>query len=633
MFIVRRHSPTRGLNTIGTATRRARTRSRRGLALMIVMVALGTSLVVTLAFVRTQSTMLQIRRNAQRTDLALQAAHTGAAVGLERIHDTTWTGVTETLVRDVYADAQGTASYTVEFQPLDPSSTAEDVGFRLIVASTGAWQSLEHADERVEKRVEVEVRLLPRLAGRPINAGDSVNAGDEVANEQWFEDIQGYALFALGLGGSLQSLDIEPRARIDGNAWIRQKLDLYPDVGWGAAIREDYLESVGNLYVDGSNIYPPHPFNGSLTFHTTPDSALTNDLSDLQVPWSVTTELPGYAGNLQVSDWTPYVIYDGGFQYDAVALGASVQDVTLGPTADNPLGIFYSSSDVTLYDNVTIQGTIVCTGRVTIDGDSVRIASVNWRDSGGTAYVDNIDLWPRLPSIVATRVKIERETQTSIDGAVFARVEFIGGGGDFEYSSASDADITGTATSQLAGQPLSVVSLQGTPDLSGLNDAEDYAIWLEEGTSGSWHPIVGVDVAGYSLTVVGEVVRNSPTNYRIRRNRREYVDIRGPLMTKSADLRHAEEWLIGSANWDERHTSWDNDGEFVDWLADETNFSGWAYPYNVYGLSLEPTFQIKYDGSSSFHWKPQLFDAYDGTGPDAEFAGYRWEVISWREAS
>lgn len=609
---------------------------------MIVMVALATSLVVTLAFVHTQSTMLQIRRNAQRSDLALQAAHAGAAVGLERIYDSGWTGVSETLVRDVHSDAQGTASYTVEFLPVDPASSVADAGFRLVVTSIGVWQSLEHADERIEKTVEVDVRLLPRLEGRPINAGDSANAADQLPNEAWFEVLQAYALFARGLGSDLRSLDIDARSCVDGNVWLRQKVDLYEEEGWTDEVRQEYLRSIGNRYVDAFGTHAPHPFKGDLTFYTAPDTQLTTDLADLQVGWSQTADLPDYTPNIRISDWSPYVVYEGGFEYDAVELASSVQDVTLGPSADNPLGIFYCNTNITLGDNVTIQGTLICEDRVTIDGDSVRIASVNWRDAGGTAYVDNVDLWPRLPAIVSTRVLIERETQASIDGAVLAQVEFIGGGGDFRYASATEADITGTATSRVSGQPFSVVDLQNNPDLSGLNGDEDYAIWLEDGTSGMWYPIVGVDEANDSLTVVGEAVHDSPTNYRITLNRREYVNIRGPLITRNADLRRPSEWSMYWALWLERHYTWESENddradwgldpiEFVDWLADSSNFSSWGYPYNEYGLSLEPTFQLKHDGATKYQWEPQLFEAYQGTGPDAEFAGYRWEVISWRE--
>jgi len=600
---------------------------------MIVMVALGTSLVVTLAFVRTQSTMLQIRRNALRTDLALQAAQTGAAVGLERTYASDWTGVSEMLVRDVYTDSEGTASYSVEFEPVDSASAGEDSGFRLVVASTGIWQSHQYVDERVEKTTEVEVRLLPRLDGRPIAAGDSEDADDQVAIETWFEDVQAYSLFARGLGGSLLSLDLDPRDRFDGDVWIRNVLDLYNGPTWNAATRQEFIKSVGQVHDNGA----PHPFNGDLTFYTAPDTQLETDLDDIEAGWSVTTDLPSYPNNVKLSDWTPYYVYDGGFQYNAVEVAASLQDVTLGPTPDNPLGIFYSNTTMTLYDNVTIQGTLVCLGRVDISGDSVHLASVNWRDATGTSYVDNVDLWPRLPTVVATRLKIDIDTRVSIDGAVFAHTEFTAGGGEFGYSSATDVDLTGTATSQLAAQPFSVVALQDTPDLSPLNENGDHAVWLEDGTSGTWHPIVGVDTLNHELTVVGEVAHVSPTNYRIRRSRTEYVDIRGPLITKRANLRRPAAWGLTATQWDERYATWQAENEieaieFADWLADPGNFSGWGAPYEEFGLSIEPTFHVKHEGGTEFQWKPQLFEKYDGTGPDAEFAGYRWEVISWRDA-
>jgi hypothetical protein len=429
------------------------------------------------------------------------------------------------------------------------------------------------------------------------------------------------------------SLELDPRDRFDGDVWIRNVLDLYNDPDWNAATRQEFVKSVGQVYDNGA----PHPFNGDLTFYTAPDTQLQTDLGDIGANWSVTTDLPTYPNSVKLSDWSPYYVYDGGFQYNAVEVAASLQDVTLGPTPDNPLGIFYCNTTMTLYDNVIIQGTLVCVGRVDISGDSVNLASVNWRDVTGASYVDNVDLWPRLPTVVATRVKIDVDTQVSIDGAVFAHTEFTAGGGEFGYSSVTDVDLTGTATSQLSAQPFSVVALEDTPDLSPLNENGDYAVWLQDGASGTWHPIVGVDTGNHELTVVGEVVHVSPTNYRIRRNRTEHVDVRGPLITKRANLRRPAAWRLTATDWDERYATWQAENEiepieFSDWLADPTNFSGWGAPYEEFGLSIEPTFHVKHGGETKFQWKPQMFEKYDGTGPDAEFAGYRWEVISWRDA-
>ena len=66
---------------------------RRGLALLLAMVAISTSLVLTLAFVKTQTIALRLSRNSARRDFALLAAQTGAAVALERLQSPDWTGV------------------------------------------------------------------------------------------------------------------------------------------------------------------------------------------------------------------------------------------------------------------------------------------------------------------------------------------------------------------------------------------------------------------------------------------------------------------------------------------------------------------------------------------------------------
>ncbi len=48
-------------------------------------------------------------------------------------------------------------------------------------------------------------------------------------------------------------------------------------------------------------------------------------------------------------------------------------DVTLGPSVDNPMGVFYHNGDVVIGDNVTITGTIAVDGNVTFLGSDVKL--------------------------------------------------------------------------------------------------------------------------------------------------------------------------------------------------------------------------------------------------------------------
>jgi hypothetical protein len=100
---------------------------------------------------------------------------------------------------------------------------------------------------------------------------------------------------------------------------------------------------------------------------------------------------------------------------------------------------------------------------------------------------------------------------------------------------------------------------------------------------------------------------------------------------------------VTSDNWDQLKSDWEQtnldragDGldplEFVDWLADPSNFSGWAYPYSTYGLGLEPTFHVRPTTGVNYLWSSPNFRPFDTVDAnEEEFAGYRWNIVSWRE--
>src|SRR5690606_28151510 len=112
--------------------------------------------------------------------------------------------------------------------------------------------------------------------------------------------------------------------------------------------------------------------------------------------------------------------------YAAQSISGTLQNVELRPTPANPLGIFYRNGSVRIASNVTIQGTLVATGRVTLDGTNIRFCSWDGCDLSGELLVDPPGNWPRLPAIVANDVFAEREIRARIDGAVVVKTTFNG---------------------------------------------------------------------------------------------------------------------------------------------------------------------------------------------------------------
>lgn len=666
--------------------RSVRVRSSRGFSLYVVMVAISMSLVLTYSFMRSQTTALQIGQNGLRRNLALQAAQTGAAVALERMQSPSWEGVENHLTGVLESDRQGTTSYKVRFLPLAATGRQPlppDVAFRLVVWSTGVWQSAENTNERVERHVEVVVRLKPRVSGLAYEGYQSGNPGNDVAsNPDDYDLIQSFALFA---GEGPQSLVLDPGARIDGSLWLQRQLALYGDPHWNPHVRDQVLDDLGMMYVTGTDpliVGYPHPISGSITFEKSPPGSLKNDLGRLGIPWSEMRDAPRMP-SIDFRDWGSYRLYEGGFEYEPVSVGSRLRNQTLRPSPENPLGIFYRNGSLWIDDNVTVQGTLIVTGEVNFCGNSVSVSAFNWRGEGGTPIASRSQHWPRFPAIVANAVWFDRNgVRTLVDGAIVVNRGVRGAGGTFEHFARYNIDLVGTATSWPAQQPFSVVQLDDSVDLSVLpsNFGREYAIWLDDASSGAWYTIADADVRQHQLTVVGEVANETPTSYRIRPNRERYVDIHGPVCGAKHDINRRPEWDLTESLWSERLAAWqatvealesqaqeesageqgngnnktkknDNANEnsqhgdseyndptgvetptFVEWLADPQNYAEWPQYYRTYGLTLEPTFHLRNTRDIKHSWSPPLFRPCDATVYGEEPAGYRWEVISWREA-
>lgn len=618
---------------------------------MMVMAALSTSVVLTYAFIQTQTVSINVNQNVSRRDLVGQAAQSGAAAALQAMQSATWSGVNTVLTAVIQSDNAGTLSYEVHYLPVasvEGRTRGADVALQVRIQSTGRWQSAAAAPgasvQTVERQVEVVAKLQPRVPGRPLRTGDYAPAEDLAPNPTDYDTIQTYAVFAKG--GSDHSLDLDPGCRIEGNFFLRLKLNLFLAPAWGSnSIRDRVLRDLSQRFVTTVNgqvvVQHPHPVGGTLTFAQDPGGAAGNDYSKAGIPYVKKATQPNFP-SINFNGWLQYQLYANGFTYNAQQISPSLGNITLRPSLANPLGIYYASGSVTLNSDVTLQGTLITPGTVTISGQRVQVTSYNWRGASGTPLVTDIDLWPRLPAIVADTVVFDRNTTAIVEGAVVVAHNVNGAGGRLEYTTVPDVTLTGTATSVPVQQPWSVVQLAGTPNLSNVTATGDYAIWLQRGSSGGWYPITGVDTAARTVTVLGEVRNDTPTSFTIRRARQRFVSIRGPLSGDSYALNHNDDWNLTSTQWSLLYTGWQaavaatpptsTPPLFTEWLANPLNFVGWATIYTQVGLPLEPTFHARSTPSIYYLWSPPLFQPYqttDSTG--STFAGYRWKVISWRE--
>lgn len=664
-------------------------RRRRGVSLVVVMIAISMSMALTYAALSSQARGVQVRQNVNRQAMARQAAESGAAIVLNQLQSTSWSGVATPLSGTLSSDKLGSTAYTVTFFTIDGqtspsayptgkgqtslsgtsaffnsasnglSTTSADTAaiatrqaFQLLIRSTGKWQSATDPLDFVTETVEVGVELQPRVPGRQIIAPDITQATDVLASNAGYDTIQNYALFASAGSSTSPSLTLQPGQRIDGPSWLTQGIGVFSGLKWKNTIGDEFLKSTGTVFsstVNGTtSLFHPHPFGGPITMRNSFSSSEVADLTKLNVPRSSTTTTPT-PPTITFSNWKTYQLYQGGFSYSAETLSSgTLTGVVLRPSQGNPLGVFYHEGSLTIGDNTVVQGTIVCSGTITFTGINVLVESVNWRDSSGGTLVSSADLFPRMPAIVAQSAVLSSTTRGAVDGAILLTSTITGADGTFDYVSGAILDLTGSqATSAPIRQPYSQVQLPTGTSLTNVSGGGTYAIWLAEGNSGNWFPIVDVDKTNRRLTILGEANRSTPINFRIRRRRARCFDVRGPIMATRATFSLPTSWQLNNGLlWNSQYSLWQqktqtqaNNGQpitpFVTWVADPSSYVGWGSPWETAGLPLEPVVHIRPQTGIRFRDSLPLFRSYVPPSnlitATNDPSGYRWRVLFWRD--
>lgn len=623
--------------------------NRRGFSMILVMLAIGLSLAVTFGFMRTQITSLQSTQNDSRNDLALEAARTGLSGALLRMQSTAWTGMNDTYSKIVQQDAANLVSCSATYSTVTSGQVAgvsdSELPLHVAITSVGTWVSPSSSTTRVTRTIKAIVRLMPRLPGRTAREGDVSTATDLSTNSTSYSATLPYTLTTTS--STSTSLNFDPGLRIEGPIWLSQRLALYNGESWSSTIRATMLTEIGNQFgaTTAANMIHPHPLTGPVTFSTAPASAIQTDLGRLKTSWATTTQTPS-STPMSTNNWLTYQLYEKGPVYTAVSLSSSLSGVTLQPTTTNPLGIFVRSGNLDVNSQVTVIGTLVVSGTISIYGSGTTITAYNWITSGGTPAVYGAESWPRLPAIVAKAMNLSSGAQAVIEGAVMIDGQISGGGADYTNPSYNQINITGNATAVPSQQPYSTVQLQGTPDLSAVSGGRIYAIWLSNGTTGRWFPIQSVDNSAKTLTVIGEIRQATAVAYKISLNRSNYVNLNGSVVAGNVNFASESMWGIASIIWTNTTADWNTTNtallslnkpriSFPDWLSNPANLfnQGWFLPWNtaIYGLRMEPTTSIQPMPGIRVLSNTPLFKPYSSTGSDSAASGYRWKIIDWRE--
>ncbi len=382
--------------------RKGRHRSRRGMVAVVVLLLIAMALAASYAAMRSQMVTLNVRQNASLGVSAQRAALTGLTAGFREMHSPNWSGMGTTFSRALGSHE----GFQVQFLAGDETLVETDpdyseLPYRVTLLVTGT--ATDPADSRRVSRhtIRAVARLILRaLPGEP---------------SKW-SSMQDYTFYQTK--ELTTTLDIP--CRIEGNIRLQGKLGLgehYPNDldAWA-----NYFYHLNQMRWNGYNDHR------TLTGRV--------DYNDLTQDWYVKEILMNYmsvttlhrAPDLANADWvkptclTSYRLFPGGREYAIPSVSGTLQNRTLAASAtDNPLGLYYAGSDLTLGDNVTVRGTLFCCQRLRIDGENVRLESVDVPPLYGSS------LPIRLPVATCSNLEVRCESSCTVKGllAVFGGMQ------------------------------------------------------------------------------------------------------------------------------------------------------------------------------------------------------------------
>ena len=328
-------------------------RPRRGIAAMVVLLLLSVTLALSYASMRTQAVNIEIHRNSLLRPAAQQNAITGLTVAMKKMTLSTWAG-TETTLSGTLGPYD---SFQVTFTTGDPSLTSSsasysDLPYRVTLLSTGYSADPTNPQKSASYQIRTVVHLVPRaLQTEPTN----------------WTTMLGYTAFQTQAYGTFEC---SIPSQIQGPVNIECQTGMSRDIWSSDTVRQQYNDDLNPARTSLGTDW--RPFTGAVSMANWLSIIQYSDtptrLSKLGLS-STNTGLPSGSGWNPVGTTSTYRLYTGGKQYKVQTIGGSLQSVSYTPDpATNPLGIYYSSGQVSLYNNVTFTGTLVAGGDVSIYG-------------------------------------------------------------------------------------------------------------------------------------------------------------------------------------------------------------------------------------------------------------------------
>ncbi len=383
-------------------------RSRRGVAVLLVLGMLAMTLALSYASLRGQATVAQLAENQGRGEEARLAAESGIYTAMRKMSDGTWAGADTSFSGNVSDHSWYEVSFITgdaQLTPADPSYG--EFAYRVTIASTGYSSDPSQPSVQAIHKVDAIVQLARRtILAEPATWADL----EPFAVHQW-ANRQIYTHFPV---------------RIDGAAQIMGPLNLANEYPLVSAAEKRYLQDLNAKRQAGGP--DNRPFKGPVTIAFTKQSAatLTQLQSDLGLTLTDTTPIHtspvAHPGSV-----ISYRLYPGGKAYTAPILqndyGSTLENVTLEPSpTTNPLGIYRNRNSIDVNSNVHIRGTIIgegATSDIQVYGTNVSFEPVNLAPLEGSSQTYQLPV-----AILRDDLDIHDTSNATISGLTMCYDEF-----------------------------------------------------------------------------------------------------------------------------------------------------------------------------------------------------------------
>ena len=552
----------------------------------MVIVAMALSYAV----MREQYTATTLSSNAGLGMSARQAALTGMSVALANMQSSSWAGVGTSLNQSLGTYAQ----FQVTFTTGDPSLLTNgqlnhtddaDYPYRVTVVSVGTVTDSGNPNRASSYTIQAVVHLVPRaLAAEPAN----------------WTTMCGYTLYQWTKG----TFAVNIPYRVQGPVLVQQKLQLAltssssPWYGWSSSARTQYLGDLYKMFTPGSSDF--RPFNGPISLPYS--SQASGDVSLLNTTMAIPTS---NVAQQNIANWmsntsvTSYQLYPGGTTYSVPSLAQSLQNTTLAPDPiANPAGIFYRPGALWLYNNVSIQGTVITQGNSSGDlliyGTNVHLQPFDLPPlQGSTAAVE-------LPvAVLGDNVTIEAGANASIAGLLSV--------GSY-FNMLTDTQTGASTWTVPASQNGVALPAYLQSQLTTFSVTEINRMILAGCVK-----INGVVALASSKVATGQQVEACTRIFL------------GRVFAKNVDVYGRSEWYQGASWWSTAYslfTSQPQNGSQIKY------FPVWMQ--DTHGLQPEPQYGLWPDPLNPYyHWKNPQDTIYV---PKSSDGGLRWDLLSWSES-